>query len=73
MTKRDDDIEDRLTDLEIHQGVNDGISRRMRTICITSTTACFSSLLWIGSVIYDKFPAFKAGIIAFLQADKGIK
>ncbi len=45
----------------------------INTVCITSTTALFSFFIWLGHIVYEKYPAFKAAIITFIQTDKGIK
>ena len=63
----------RVNKMEIEKGIENGINKWIRTVCITSTTATFGFFMWLGSLTYDKYPAFKAAIIAFIQADKGIK
>lgn len=69
----DKETREEINQLKIEKAVDEGISKWIRTVCISATTATFGFFMWLGSVVYDKFPAFKAAIIAFIQADKGIK
>jgi len=69
----DKETRDKFTQIEIDNGIKDGIDKRIRTICITSTLAVWGFIVWFGAQVYDKFPSFKAAVIAFIQADKGIK
>ncbi len=69
----DKETREELTKIQIEKGISDGISAWVRTVCITATTATFGFFVWLGSITYDKFPAFKAAIIAFISTDKGLK
>lgn len=69
----DKETRDELNQIKIDMAVDDGISKWIRTVCITATTSTFGFFLWLGNEVYDKYPAFKAGIMAFISTDKGIK
>lgn len=69
----DKETREEFTKIKIDKGISDGISRKLRTICISAVSAMFAFFVWLGSMVYDKFPAFKAAIITFIQTDKGIK
>ena len=69
----DKETRDELTKIKIEKGISDGVGTRLRIICISATSSTFAFFLWLGGEVYDKFPAFKAAVIAFIQADKGIK
>ncbi len=63
----DDDLERRLNKLEINQGIDDGIHKWIRTVCVTSTMSFLGFISWIANWSYDKFDAIQAGIKAFLE------
>lgn len=69
----DKETRDKFTKIEIDKGVEDGISKWIRTVCVSATTATFGFFMWLGNEVYDKYPAFKAAITAFISSDKGIK
>lgn len=78
LEKELDEIGDRLKESEAKQrqqeiddGIADGINKRVRAVCMTATSALLGAFYWMGDVAYTKYPAIKAGIIAFLAADKG--
>ena len=70
MNKEDND---RIKEIEIELAVDRFKRGWIRTVCITATSTAGAVLLWLGTIVYDKFPAFKAAIITFVQVDKGIK
>lgn len=69
----DKETRDKFTQIEIDRGIDDGISKWLRTVCISATTATFGFFMWLGNEVYDKFPRFKAAFIAFFSSDGGIK
>lgn len=69
----DKETREKFTQLEIEKGVQQGISKWIRTICITSTVSVWGFITWLGSIVYDQFPAFKAGVIALVTAWKETK
>lgn len=63
----DNDVIKRLNRLEIDNAIEEGISKWIRTICITSTTAAMSFFMWLGSFAYHNSEALYEGIKAFIQ------
>lgn len=72
MPKRDnkDDLDGRITRLEIESGIDKGIHKWIRTVCITSTSTFAGFCIWLGGQIYDKYDAIGAAVKAFLAAGK---
>lgn len=78
LEKEMDDVQERLKESdkkrmqqEIDDGITKGINKRVRAVCMTATSALLGAFYWMGDVAYTKYPALKAGIVAFLAADKG--
>jgi len=69
----DKETSERLTKIEVDKRIEEGISAWIRTVCITATLSTWGFFMWLGSTVYDKFPAFKAAIVAFIITDKGLK
>ncbi len=66
----DKETDKRLRDIEIEQGIDRGVHKWIRTVCITSTSTFMGFCIWIGGQLYDKFDAIKVGVMAFLAAGK---
>ena len=66
----DKETAERLKNLEIEHGIEKGISKWVRTVCITSTGTFLTFLTWLGGQIYDKFDAIEAAVKAFLNYGK---
>lgn len=61
------ELEDRIATMEIEKAINEGIQRRVRTICITATSALLTAMFATGKFIYSEFNAVSAGVQAFFH------
>lgn len=66
----DKETEKRLSKLEIEKGIEHGIQKWVRTVCVTATTMFLGFVSWVASQLYDKFEAIQAGIRAFLDTSR---
>lgn len=75
MSKRDSEkieqLEEWRRDKEIEEAIREGISKRVRTVCMTAVSAIMGGFYWLGSIAYSKWAAFEAAIKAFLTVDRG--
>lgn len=69
----DHDLQDKVNQLVIERGIENGIKGWFRTVCITGTCAMGSFFLWLGNIVYEKWPAFKGAIMAFIDIDSRLK
>jgi Cu/Ag efflux pump CusA len=65
------ELEERLQAIEIEKAIQEGIQRRVRTICITATSALLTAMFATGKFIYNEFNAVSAGVLAFYHAMGG--
>ena len=75
MLKRDSDkieeLEEWRTKKEIEDGIRDGISRKVRAICMTATSAALGVVYTLGSFAYNNLEALAAAVKAFLTVNRG--
>lgn len=74
MTKRDDkieELEDWRIKKEIEDGIREGISRKVRAICMTATSAALGVVYTLGSFAYNNLEALAAAVKAFLTVNRG--
>jgi hypothetical protein len=72
------DFEEKLEELddwkrkkEIEDGIREGLTKWLRTICISATSAALGCCYWLGGLIYQKWDPLQAAVKAFLAADRG--
>ena len=66
----DKETERDLKELLIEREIEKGISKWLRTVCVTATSTLTGFFLWLGSFIYDKFDAVEAAVKAFIAAGR---
>ena len=72
MSRKDNEksLAERVADLEIEDGIEKGIHKWIRTVCVTATSTFAGFCIWLGGEIYDKFYAIEAAVKAFLAAGR---
>ncbi len=66
----DKETAERLKNLEIEHGIEKGVHKWFRTICVTATSTFMGFCIWLGGQIYDKYDAVEAAVKAFLAAGR---
>ncbi len=66
-----DDLEARVTAIEVEKRIEDGIEKKIRAICITATGSFLSLCYWLGTVVYNQSYAIQAALKAFWIAKNG--
>jgi hypothetical protein len=61
------EMQAQLNKIEIERGINAGINKWIRTICITATCSVLSFFAWLGNFVHNNFEAVYQAAKAFLS------
>jgi len=61
------EMDAQLKKIEIERGINDGVNKWIRTVCITATCSVLSFFAWLGNFVYNHFQAIYEAAKAFLS------